>query len=330
MTLVMSSISLRLQEELSQQYLTCQFASGPDFLTDAIGSLPGDVVNVTASCTDTEVKTGSDCYVVDGAFTATIFYLPDGTRRKRGLQVSDQNTPTTSSEQITDPNVYESFSTSLQAIFASGTLTGTRVTSLEFQGITNSDIPTAAPRTVDTPAVVGGSVGGFIALCLIALLVVLGIQSYRKRKRYPEQVGGGDFSNRRVVEGGNDGGDANFMRPYEDDPSAQEDQPFAHIPITSSPNSNDDDEATLFTQSHGAQNVRVVVFNEDDTLVSGAPPPVDLYDDDGKEPQPPRFLKMKDLRQDTPPREGLPSPSYYYQQSNPARRAYDVSDTVDL
>jgi hypothetical protein len=325
----MSSIALRLQDELSQEYLTCQFVSGQDFLTDAVSSLPGDVVNAAASCGENEAEAGSDCYVVDGAFTVTIFYLPDGTRRKRGLQNTNQSEPTTSST-ITDPNVYESFSTSLQAIFASGTLSGPRVTSLGLQGITNSDVPTSVPKTVDTPAIVGGSIGGLIALCFIVLLIVLGIQGYRRQKRYPEQVEGGNVSNRRVVEEEDDGGDASIIRPYEDDPSAREDQPFAHIPITSSPNSNDDDESTLFTQSQGAQNVRVVIFNEDATFVSGAPPPVNLYDDDEREPLPPRFLRMKDVRQDTRPGAGLASPSSYYQQSNPARRAYDVSDTVDL
>jgi hypothetical protein len=144
-------------------------------------------------------------------------------------------------------------------------------------------------------------------------------------------VGEGDFVDTREMEEGDDGRDVSIVRPYEDDPSAMEDQPFARIPITSSPDSNDEDEATLFTQSQGTRNVRVVVFNEDDTFVSGAPPQVNLYDDVGtREPQPPRFFNMRDLRQNTQPGAGLPSPSSYNQQSNPVRRAYDVSDTVDL
>lgn len=340
-TLVASSIALRLQDELSQLYLSCDFPPGEDFYTDAVSSLPGDVVNFTASCSESQVAEDSECFVVDGAFTATIFYLlsDDSSRRGRFLQ-SSGGEPTSGADGaemntgITDPNVYQSFSTALTDIFASGTLAGNQITSLGYQGITNSDVPTSAPQATNTPAIVGGTIGGLLALCLIALLVVLGVTAYRKRNRYPEQVGGGDFlSTRDLEEEVEDGQDASIMRPYEDDPSATEDQPFARIPVTSSPDTNDDDEDTLFSQSQaGRNNVRVVVFNEDDTLVSGAPPQVALYDgtDASKEPQLPRFFNMRDYRQNDQPRSGLPSPSSYNQQSNPARRAYDVSDTVDL
>jgi hypothetical protein len=341
MTLVASSIALRLQDELSQQYLTCTFPPGQDFYTHAVSSLPGDAVNTTASCSESQVADDSECYFVDGTFTATIFYMPldDSSRRGRYLQSSGGEPATgtdaaKTSTAITDPNVYQSFSAALNDIFASGSLAGNRVTSLEYQGITNSDVPTSAPREVNTPAIVGGTIGGFLALCLIALLVVLGVTAFRKRNRYPEQVGGGDFLDTRDLEEEvEDGQDASVIRPYEDDPSATEDQPFARIPITSSPDTNDEDEDTLFSQSQaGRNNVRVVVFNEDDTLVSGAPPQVALYDgtDAPKEPQLPRFFNMRDYRQNDQPGSGLPSPSSYNQQSNPARRAYDVSDTVDL
>lgn len=338
-TLVASSIALRLQDELSRQYLSCVFPPGLDFYTHAVSSLPGDAVNATASCSESQVVDGSECYIVDGTFTATIFYLSsdDSSRRGRSLQSSGGGGGAAGAAQtntaITDPNVYQSFSAALSDIFASGSLAGNRVTSLTYQGITNSDVPTSAPQTVNTPAIVGGSIGGFLALCLIVLLVVLGVTTFRKRNRYPEQVGGGSFLDTRDLEEVEDGQEASVMRPYEDDPSATEDQPFARIPITSSPDTNDEDEDTLFSQSQaGRNNVRVVVFNEDDTLVSGAPPQMALYDgtDASREPQLPRFFNMRDYRQNDQPGSGLPSPSSYNQQSNPARRAYDISDTVDL
>lgn len=320
-TLAVSSISLRLQDELARQYLSCHFPPGEDFYTHSINSLPGDVVSTTSSCSSSQVVGNSDCYVVNGAFTAVIFYLPkssdsgSGSPSNRRLQDAG-----TTSTNITDPNVYQSFSQSLDDIFASGALQTAQVTGLQFEAVVNNASPgPPSQQSANTGAIVGGIIGGLVLLILVAFAVYTIVRTNDRRRRYPQQVGPDD--------------EDSLNRPYEDDPSAQEDQPFAHIPKTSSPDDrsdqqrqqqrpDDEDEESLSL----ARNVRVVVVNEDESLLSGVPPPVGLYDDEAPddEPKPPRFYKMRELGS---PSSAQPSPTYY--QPNPGR-SYDVSDTVDL
>jgi hypothetical protein len=201
MFLIIDKIATQVQREISSQFLICTFddttttSTNDVFFSHTISSLPIDIVDTTttttvSNCTSDDNST--DCFRVNAAFTATIFYLDDNTNTRRSLQ---NGTTSTKSDAITDPMVYESFSSSLQALFSSGKLTDdiSSVLSTDFQGIANdgrNDTPTSSPddnsgsqtdKSLSSGAVAGSVIGTLIGLALIAVLVVLAITAFRRR-----------------------------------------------------------------------------------------------------------------------------------------------------
>jgi hypothetical protein len=185
--LAIDSIAARLQGDLTNEYLDCRFPPGQNFYTQAMSSLPVDILS-TQTCS--AANTASDCYIVDAVYTAKLFYLPSA----RELQ---------SSTTITDPNVLDSFSASLQALFESGNLTSgmSSILSTTFQNITNQDNGSSSNTTNDdaTPpptddmiappivngsnsnkslssgAVAGSVIGTLIGVALIAALIAFAV-----------------------------------------------------------------------------------------------------------------------------------------------------------
>ena len=191
---VTDTIATNVQKEMSNQFLTCTFDSTDgSFDTTTISSLPFDVATTTRNCTLAD-GTLADCYRINAAFTATIFY--ESRRRNKGriLQntttgidttTNSTNTATTSStpsDVITDPEVAESFSVSLQSLFESGQLVSDlgSVTSTEFQGLANLDrndtgTDDSIPPTDDDSQTDRSLSGGQVAVCVIGTLIGLAL-----------------------------------------------------------------------------------------------------------------------------------------------------------
>lgn len=172
--LSINDVARRLQDELSQIYLTCDYTTSEDFYTYSITSNPPDALS-SYPCLESEVEPGSDCYNINGAFTATIFYPTDGRRLVEA--------------EITDPLVYNSFANSLSIIFGSGALDGGKVVSTSFGEITNAQPDTIRPTNPkgapNTGAIVGGVIGGLALL----LLILAGVYIARRRKQDRDYLG---------------------------------------------------------------------------------------------------------------------------------------------
>ena len=199
---VTDTIATQVQKEMSRQFLTCTFNAteqdASSFDTTTVSSLPFDAVATTTSNCTTADGTVADCYRINAAFTATIFYVDDATRRRFRNRMLQQNTTTatnttttgsTPSDVITDPVVAEQFSSSLQSLFDSGQFASdiVSVKSTEFQGLANAadtndtNTDDAIPPTDDDSQtdkslsggqVAGSVIGTFIGLALIAIIVV--------------------------------------------------------------------------------------------------------------------------------------------------------------
>jgi len=183
--LAKSSITLRLQQQLVNVYLTCDYSLNSTttntiknqngFWTYRMSTAPPDVVLTNTPCTSAQKVNNYDCYRIQAAFTATIFYLPFTGRRALGQEKEDEDflsqsnveeelswwVPIESNDHqnhgeehgreaisrrrrllnitstILDSHVYNSFNQSIQTIFASGSLTGPTVKTVTFLGITN-------------------------------------------------------------------------------------------------------------------------------------------------------------------------------------------------
>jgi hypothetical protein len=182
-------IAAAVQRSMSEQFLTCIFDDNTTktFLTHTISSLPVDVVDTSfTNCTPTG---SSNCFRVNAAFTSTIFYL-NGSNRRQLQNGTDTSIPV--SDAITDPKVFESFSSALNSLFSSGQLTTdvSNVISTGFQGISNDDssVPTPAPdessssdKSLSSGAVAGSVIGTLIAVALIAALIALAVVTVRNR-----------------------------------------------------------------------------------------------------------------------------------------------------
>jgi len=275
-TLAVNAIALRLQTELTQLYLNCEFEPGSDFYTYAVSSAPSDSV-ASQACTEDQIVEDNDCYNANGAFVVTIFYLPS-TRRNLG-------------ETITDVNVLDSYSDALEAIFSSGSLTGARVVSTTYNGITNADVSSR-----NAGAIAGGVIGGLVGLLLICVAVYLAVKRQRDRdsEDYQEQVG-----------------DDNYILSQGETPEVEEREGVDAVAATAIGRGETRGETEIDDDTERLQDkIHVMVVNEEDeSLASSVPirrPQAEAPDD---EPQPPRFLSPQELA--TP-------------------RDYSVSDTVDL
>jgi hypothetical protein len=213
-TFTTDKIATDIQKEMTKQYLICTFDNGSttSFDTHTISSLPVDVAATTQTNCTTVDGTTADCYRINAAFTATIFYLNDNNNGRRNLQngtatnatttnattttpTNSTTTPATTStksDSITDPLVYESFSSSLQSIFESGQLSSdiSNVMSTEFQGIVNDDSSNNGTTTDDTTppdddsgsqtdkSLSGGKVAGSVIGTLIAVALIAAIIAF--------------------------------------------------------------------------------------------------------------------------------------------------------
>lgn len=201
-TFVTDTIATNVQKEMTNEYLTCTFNStNGSFDTTTISSLPVDVVATTTSNCTTADGALADCYRINAAFSATIFYYESQRRNwDRMLQNSTASTNATTSSStpsdvITDPAVAESFSSSLQSLFESGQLVSDlgSVTGTEFQGLKNADtndnatddsIPptdddSQTDKSLSGGQVAGSVIGTLIAVALIAVIVAFFITRRR-------------------------------------------------------------------------------------------------------------------------------------------------------
>jgi hypothetical protein len=220
-TFTTDKIATEIQKEMSNQFLKCTFDNDATttFDTHTISSLPVDVAATTQTNCTTVDGTTADCYRINAAFTATIFYLHDSNGRRKLQNGTDttnnsttpSNTTTTTtttttsspSDSITDPMVYESFSSSLQSVFESGRLTSdiTNVKSTEFQGIVNDDsgnttTPDDDSGNTTTPdddsdtgsqsdkSLSGGKVAGSVIGTLIAVAIIAAIIAFFVLRRH--------------------------------------------------------------------------------------------------------------------------------------------------
>ena len=135
-------------------------------------SLPQDTP-ASSGCTAESQDVGADCYLINAGFTSSIFTFPENRRLL--------------SESITDGDVLKSFSQSLENIFASGTLGGTNVISIQYLGISNDAVP-EVPEEDNTGKIVGGVIGGLCLIALIAAAVVMGKRRERQHSQYRKQL----------------------------------------------------------------------------------------------------------------------------------------------
>lgn len=274
-TLALMAISLRLQGELSQLYLDCNFDPGSDFYTYAVSSLPPDRLG-NQSCSDDEAVGGYECYTAHGAFTATIFYLPEEDTNRRRL--------VTISSTISDPNVLNSFSSALEDIFSSDALTGEQVMSTTYGGEITNAAPPESSRNVG--AIAGGVIGGVAVATLLAVALYAGMRRQSERKGYTEKIGDGS-------------GDQKLEQEKDDEPQGKQRKEEDE---KGSVKSNDEDSDEEKQEVEHEEDFNVIVVNdEEETFASmpvRRPVPLDLPPDD--EPQPPRFISREELN--TPPR----------------------------
>jgi len=210
-------------------------------------------------------------------------------------------------------------------IFASDALSGSRVVSTPFEGITNGNAAaTPPPNPVEKPpdssasrnvgAIVGGVVGGVAVLALIALALFVAVKRQRDRdqgEHYGEVVGGeenellerdaDELSSEvaalqaegegQTVAGASTGG----MRAIDEDEVSDDEE-------------DDEEKREIGLEDQ----IRVMVMNDDDEDTFESSVPIRRPVAEGSEvdePLPPRFLTQEEIR----------SP-----------RVYTCSDTVDL
>jgi hypothetical protein len=173
LSLIIPSLADQIHDELAEDYLDCRYeeVAAPFYVYEQ-SSLPQDTLDSSA-CSAANQDVGADCYVINAGFTSYIFTFPENRRLLSG--------------NITDRDVLESFSQSLENIFASGTLGGPNVISIQYLGISNDAVP-EIPEEDITGKVVGGVLGGLCLIALIVAAVVLGSRRERQRRQYREQL----------------------------------------------------------------------------------------------------------------------------------------------
>lgn len=153
------------QQELAEIYLTsnCSFIPGGDFYVHSITSYPVDVVSDITCASDVS---GTECFVIDAAVTASIFYLVDGRRLE----------PV---ESIQDRNIRDSFSAALADIFGSDAVNQPGVESVEYAGISNGAVPRGGDD--NEGGKIAGAVIGTVAVCLLVVLLAMLFLKGRRR-----------------------------------------------------------------------------------------------------------------------------------------------------
>jgi hypothetical protein len=206
LSLIIPSLTGQIQDEIVADYLDCRYEEGADapFYVYEQSSLPQDSP-ASSGCTAESQDIGADCYLINAGFTSSIFTFPDNRRLL--------------SEDITDEDVLKSFSQSLENIFASGTLGGPNVISIQYLGISNDAVPEGPDNT---GKIVGGVLGGLCLIALIAAAVVMGKRRERQNSQYRRQlraIEAIDAANQSDDESqnGNSGQDKSFAVLEDDD-----------------------------------------------------------------------------------------------------------------
>ncbi|GKY98508.1 hypothetical protein MPSEU_000807900 [Mayamaea pseudoterrestris] len=175
--LSMSTITMRLHNALTEQFLDCLFDGNSDtFYTARISTNPGDAPsNVT--CSSDQRFESNECYIVNGGFTVQTFYLQSQDGRRLGVD-SD-------SSVVHDKAVLDSFSASLANIFDSGLFDTPPIASTTFLGVTNSAVVVS-----DSAAkVIAGSVfGSLLVIGLICGVLFLAGRGLKRRRQYTEEL----------------------------------------------------------------------------------------------------------------------------------------------
>jgi hypothetical protein len=172
LSLILPSLTGQIQDEVVADYLDCRYEEeAAPFYVYEQNSLPQDTPD-SSGCPTGNQDIGADCYVINAGFTSSIFTFAENRRL---------------SENITDGDVLKSFSQSLENIFASGTLGGPNVISIQYLGITNDAVP-KVPKEDNTGKIVGGVIGGLCLIALIISAVVLGKRRERQHSQYREQL----------------------------------------------------------------------------------------------------------------------------------------------
>ena len=142
--LAIEGVELRLQRALARQFLRCMFVAGSEsFFTHTIVSLPLDQSMGINSCPDDQIVPDADCYLVEGSFTATIFYLKEQTEGSRELL----------REFVSNRDVYGEYKAFLESVFDTSSLFTQNVLGLTFNSILNTAAPSMsqAPSPYPTP-----------------------------------------------------------------------------------------------------------------------------------------------------------------------------------
>lgn len=185
---ILPTVETRLHESLKDEYLQCfPWEANQSFYVHKLDSKPLDTDSGEA-CTVAERTGSGSCHKLNGSLIAKIFYLPS-TRR-----LQDANSTEEDPEQgITDQNVLDAFSSSIQGFFGSDEILDIPgISESSFTAITNPAIQeTSRDRKVGP--IVGGTIGGAVALALLCLLVFFGAKMYRNNRRYPRDADGGVY-----------------------------------------------------------------------------------------------------------------------------------------
>lgn len=350
--LAIDYVATQLQKSLSREYLTCHFGNPSSlFETHAISSLPvdnldpnptcpADLHNQTTTMTNTTTTTTTDCYIVDGAYTATIFYLtPQRRQRQRNLDTNTTaaTTNTTTTNVITDPNVYNSFATSLQTLFASGELSSglSNIRGTAFQNITNfhngsnggaSGIGTgnSSDTSLSGGAIAGIVIGVICLLAILAALIVFAVTRRRRKRQHPRDekaVNVTHVSNFRDLEP-NDDGDSS----YRDDVAMIADRSFL---------SSSDDGS--FTSAQDRRYQVDVIVDEEQSFGTGiiTVDPVTFEIPGESSNQVPWFVKANDVidqQNQDDMKKRIEEEFNPPQSMSPPRgqRKYGIPDTMDL
>lgn len=173
LSLIIPSLTSQIHDEVVEDYLDCQYEEGAaPFYVYEQSSLPQATPN-SSGCTAGNQDIGSDCYLINAGFTSYIFTFPENRRLLSG--------------NITDRDVLKSFSQSLENIFASGSLGGPNVVSIQYLGISNDAVP-EKPKEKIAGKVVGGIIGGLCLIALIVAAVMLGNRRERQHSQYRKQL----------------------------------------------------------------------------------------------------------------------------------------------
>ena len=173
--LAMDLIATRLHRELSGQFLDCRFdddTTTTKFYTDALTSLPADLVRPEACTAEQAQDEGGDCYVVAAAFVAHVFFGGSNSNtRHRMLQQTEI-------EGASHPIVIEAFSTAVEEIFDSGSLFAgfSDILGAEYVGTVDPDEESGAtppPAENEAQAVEKGLSPGAKAGVSIGVLLVV-------------------------------------------------------------------------------------------------------------------------------------------------------------